>query len=73
VPLRPGTDTGIASARACGAGYELVLSPGGSTSALLRRLLDAGEEVVRFEHAAPTLHEIFVDKVQERPPAAEGA
>jgi ABC-2 type transport system ATP-binding protein len=64
--LRPGADSGIATARASGAGYELGLSPGTSASALLRRLLDAGEEVVRFEHAAPTLHEIFVDKVQER-------
>jgi ABC-2 type transport system ATP-binding protein len=69
-PLRPGADTGIASARASGAGYELVLSPGASTSALLRRLLDAGQEVVRFEHAAPTLHEIFVDKVQQSGPDA---
>ncbi len=74
-PLRPGEGNGIASARArgVGAGYELVLSPGASTSALLRRLLDAGEEVVRFEHAAPTLHEIFVDKVQQSGPASPSA
>jgi ABC-2 type transport system ATP-binding protein len=65
--LRPGQGTGIVSARATAAGYELSLEPGASTSALLRRLLDAGHEVLRFEHAAPTLHEIFVSKVQERP------
>jgi len=72
-PLRPGAETGIASARARdggGGGYEVVLSPGATTSALLRRLLDAGQEVVRFEHAAPTLHEIFVDKVQHSGPGA---
>jgi ABC-2 type transport system ATP-binding protein len=68
--LRPGGDTGVTSVKASGAGYELVLSSGASTSALLRRLLEAGEEVRRFEHAAPTLHEIFVEKVREQPGAA---
>ena len=73
VPLRPGTDTGVADARPMGSGYELTLSPGVPTAALLRRLLDAGEEVIRFERAAPTLHEIFVDKVRaDDRDAAEG-
>ena len=63
--LRPGSDTGIADARSTGSGYELTLSKGAPTAALLRRLLDAGEEVVRFEHAAPTLHEIFVERVRD--------
>ena len=31
---------------------------------LLRRLVDAGEEIVRFERSVPTLHEIFVDHVR---------
>jgi ABC-2 type transport system ATP-binding protein len=68
--LRPGSATGISSASASGQGYELVLAPGTSTNALLKRLLDAGEEVRRFEHAAPTLHEIFVEKVREQPGGA---
>ncbi len=62
--LRPGEGNGIVRARATATGFEVELAPGASTSALLRRLLDAGQELVRFERAAPTLHEIFVDKVR---------
>jgi ABC-2 type transport system ATP-binding protein len=64
-PLRPGADTGIAEAHALGTGYELTLSPGVPTAGLLRRLLDAGQEVLRFERSAPTLHEIFVERVRD--------
>jgi ABC-2 type transport system ATP-binding protein len=65
--LRPEPGSGIASVRMNGAGFELVLGAGASTSDLLRRLLDSGQEVRRFEHAVPTLHEIFVDRVREQP------
>ena len=40
------------------------LEPGRGAGELLRRLVEAGEEVVRFERSVPTLHEIFVDHVR---------
>jgi ABC-2 type transport system ATP-binding protein len=64
--LRPDVGTEITAVRRSGGGYELTLAKGASSGALLRRLLDAGEDVVRFERAAPTLHEIFVDSVRPR-------
>jgi ABC-2 type transport system ATP-binding protein len=47
-----------------GAGYDVELAPGARSADLLRRLLDSGEEIVRFERSVPTLHEIFVDRVR---------
>jgi len=60
--------------RGDGGAYEVELAPGISSGDLLRRLVDAGEEVVRFERSVPTLHEIFVEHVRkhdESAPAAE--
>jgi ABC-2 type transport system ATP-binding protein len=45
--------------------YEVELEPGARSGDLLRRLVDAGEEVVRFERSVPTLHEIFVEHVRK--------
>jgi len=50
--------------RADGGGYEVELAPGARSGDMLRRLVEAGEEVVRFERSVPTLHEIFVDHVR---------
>jgi ABC-2 type transport system ATP-binding protein len=44
--------------------FEVELAPGHAAGELLRRLIDAGEEIVRFERSVPTLHEIFVDHVR---------
>jgi ABC-2 type transport system ATP-binding protein len=63
--LRAGAP-GVASVHAVGSALEVRLAEGTPAGAILRGLLDAGLEVVRFEHAAPTLHEIFVEKVQAR-------
>ena len=57
--------------RADGGGYEVELAPGARSGDLLRRLVDAGEEVVRFERSVPTLHEIFVDHVRRHDEAIE--
>jgi ABC-type uncharacterized transport system ATPase subunit len=47
-----------------GGAFDVELAPGSGTGDLLRRLVDAGEEIVRFERSVPTLHEIFVDHVR---------
>jgi ABC-2 type transport system ATP-binding protein len=60
--------------RGHGGAYEVELEPGVGSGDLLRRLVDAGEEVVRFERSVPTLHEIFVEQVRkhdESAPAGE--
>jgi ABC-2 type transport system ATP-binding protein len=54
----------VARAPGGGAVYDVELPPGQGASELLRRLVDAGEELVRFERHVPTLHEIFVDQVR---------
>jgi len=47
-----------------GSAFDVELERGHSAGELLRRLIDAGEEIVRFERSVPTLHEIFVDHVR---------
>jgi ABC-2 type transport system ATP-binding protein len=47
-----------------GSAFDVELEPGLGAGELLRRLVDAGEEIVRFERSVPTLHEIFVDHVR---------
>jgi ABC-2 type transport system ATP-binding protein len=42
---------------------ELELAPNASAQLLLRRLVDAGAVVERFELVQPSLHRIFLDKV----------
>jgi ABC-2 type transport system ATP-binding protein len=44
---------------------EVLLVPGASPQDLLRRLLDSGATVRRFELVEPTLHDIFIEKVRE--------
>ena len=43
--------------------FEIELAPGASAQQLLRRLVEAGAEVERFELVQPSLHRIFLDKV----------
>jgi ABC-2 type transport system ATP-binding protein len=42
---------------------ELTLAPGADPQQLLRRLVDAGAAVERFELVLPSLHEIFLERV----------
>ncbi|HMA03418.1 MAG TPA: DUF4162 domain-containing protein, partial [Gemmatimonadaceae bacterium] len=42
---------------------ELELAPGASPQLLLRRLMDAGADIERFELVQPSLHRIFLDTV----------
>jgi ABC-2 type transport system ATP-binding protein len=43
--------------------FELEMSPGADDQALLRRILDAGGRVRRFERVQPSLHQIFLHRV----------
>jgi ABC-2 type transport system ATP-binding protein len=42
---------------------EVELAPGADPQTLLRRLIDAGAQVERFELVRPSLHQIFLDTV----------
>ncbi|HEY8165808.1 MAG TPA: ATP-binding cassette domain-containing protein [Gemmatimonadaceae bacterium] len=42
---------------------ELELAPGADTQRLLRRIVDTGASVQRFELVQPSLHQIFLEKV----------
>jgi ABC-2 type transport system ATP-binding protein len=42
---------------------EVEMAPGADPQCLLRRLLDAGAQVERFELVRPSLHQIFLDTV----------
>ncbi len=43
--------------------FELELAPGADAQALLRRLVDAGASIERFELVQPSLHQIFLQRV----------
>ena len=43
--------------------FELELAPGAQSQQLLRRLVEAGAAIRRFERMQPSLHRIFLDKV----------
>ena len=43
--------------------YEIELTPDADASLLLRRLVDTGAAIQRFELVQPSLHQIFLDKV----------
>lgn len=44
---------------------EVLLTPDANPQALLKRLIDAGATVTKFELVEPTLHDIFIEKVRE--------
>ena len=46
--------------------YEIDLQPGADPQALLRRVLDTGAAIQRFELVQPSLHQIFLEKVGAR-------
>jgi ABC-2 type transport system ATP-binding protein len=43
--------------------FELELAPGADYQVLLRRLIDAGANIERFELMQPSLHQIFLQRV----------
>jgi len=43
--------------------FEIELAPGADPQALLRRVVDSGASVQRFEMIQPSLHQIFLEKV----------
>jgi len=55
----------VANIRQNGEDTELLLVPGVNPQQLLRRLVDAGVAVSKFELVEPRLHDIFMEKVRE--------
>jgi ABC-2 type transport system ATP-binding protein len=43
--------------------FEIEMAPGASPQELLRRLIDAGANIERFELMLPSLHQIFIERV----------
>ena len=43
--------------------YEIQLAPGANAQTLLRRVVDTGAPIQRFELVQPSLHQIFLEKV----------
>ncbi|MFL5612904.1 MAG: ABC transporter ATP-binding protein [Gemmatimonadaceae bacterium] len=43
--------------------FEIELAPGADPQELLRRLVEAGARIERFELILPTLHQIFIERV----------
>src|SRR5947207_2680853 len=46
--------------------FEIELAPGADPQALLKRIVDSGASVQRFEMIQPSLHQIFLQKVGAR-------
>lgn len=44
---------------------EVLLAPGVDSQTLLKRIVDSGAIVTRFQLVEPTLHDIFIEKVRE--------
>jgi ABC-2 type transport system ATP-binding protein len=55
----------VANIRQNGEDTEVLLVPGASPQQLLRRLVDSGAVITRFELVEPSLHDIFIEKVRE--------
>src|SRR6266853_3376378 len=55
----------VARMRRVGEDLEVLLVPGASPQGLLKRLVDSGVVISKFELVEPTLHDIFIEKVRE--------
>jgi ABC-2 type transport system ATP-binding protein len=55
----------VANIRQQGEDTEVLLVPGASPQTLLKRLVESGVSVSKFELVEPSLHDIFVAKVRE--------
>ena len=55
----------VANIRQHGEDTEVLLVPGASPQTLLKRLVESGTNVSKFELVEPSLHDIFIEKVRE--------
>ncbi len=55
----------VASMRQHGDDTEVLLAPEANPQVLLKRLVESGAVVNKFERVEPSLHDIFIDKVRE--------
>ena len=55
----------VANIRQNGDDVEVLLVPGASPQTLLKRMVEAGVLVTKFELVEPSLHDIFIEKVRE--------
>jgi ABC-2 type transport system ATP-binding protein len=55
----------VAGVKSYGDYVEVVLAQGADAQELLRRLVESGARVMRFEQVEPSLHDIFLQKVGE--------
>lgn len=55
----------IANSRENGDDLEVLLAPGADAQTLLKRLVESGAVINKFELAEPSLHDIFIAKVRE--------
>ena len=53
--------------------FEIEMAPGADPQVLLRRIVDSGASVQRFEMIQPSLHQIFLEKVSSVAPVGEAA
>ncbi|MGH2537534.1 MAG: ABC transporter ATP-binding protein [Candidatus Promineifilaceae bacterium] len=60
---------GVLDARRQDGGWQMALELGADPQAVLRQLVSNGVKIERFEVAEPSLEDIFVSVVQERPAA----
>src|SRR2546421_2131535 len=55
----------VTTTRQHGEDTEVLLVPGASPQTLLKRLVESGVSISKFELVEPSLHDIFVEKVRE--------
>jgi ABC-2 type transport system ATP-binding protein len=55
----------VANIRESGDDREVLLAPGADAQTLLKRLVESGAVINKFELAEPSLHDIFIAKVRE--------
>lgn len=55
----------VANVRQMGDDIEVLLAPGADAQLLLKRLVEYGAVIHKFELAEPSLHDIFIEKVRE--------
>lgn len=55
----------VANVRQNGEDLEVLLAPGTDAQVLLKRLVENGAVVSKFELAEPSLHDVFIEKVRE--------
>src|SRR5918992_1539670 len=55
----------VANIRENGDDFEVLLAPGAEAQTLLKRLIENGAVINKFELAEPSLHDIFIAKVRE--------